>query len=263
MAPLIEESPPLPGSAHVMGLRVMISKRIWNSYDAVKEPTYCKVRLFRFHYGGPQRQRKGQCRHEITYEHPCLQPTCANCRNWHAHFLLAQELPHSADDGYPDGKPEQEPISPDIDPRILDGSWQLVESRPTSAGALRVAFNTVPRHMHTPVFTPVSKFFRNDQPSPNLPNALQPLTTFKTPSTDKYTIFLPTFLVVQSISSAPAHTQWRSTPRKRYTARLVLPSQEGKHKFELLLKKNDQRDKRREYDRARREGLKERRRRGS
>src|SRR4051812_26882874 len=42
---------------------------------AFEKRTHCKAKLIRFHYGGPQRQRKGQWQNEITYEQPCLQPT--------------------------------------------------------------------------------------------------------------------------------------------------------------------------------------------
>lgn len=84
-----------------MGPMLKIPKRLWNTYDSSGQvnstppkvrsgssrPTNCHVRFFRFQYGGPQRQRKGQWQNEITYEQPCLGPTCVSCRKWHPHLL--------------------------------------------------------------------------------------------------------------------------------------------------------------------------------
>jgi len=50
-------------------------------------PTSCKVKLFRFHYGGPKRQQKGKWQNTVTYEQPCLQLTCKSCWRWHGHIL--------------------------------------------------------------------------------------------------------------------------------------------------------------------------------
>jgi hypothetical protein len=47
----------------------------------------CKARFFRFHYGGPKRQKRGDRQDEITYEAPCLQFTCANCWKWNPHLM--------------------------------------------------------------------------------------------------------------------------------------------------------------------------------
>jgi hypothetical protein len=51
--------------------------------DPHKAPAPCKVKLFRFHYGGPNRLRRGRWQNEITYERPCLKSTCKSCRQWH------------------------------------------------------------------------------------------------------------------------------------------------------------------------------------
>lgn len=45
----------------------------------------CKVKLTRFHYGGPDRRERGKYRDLITLSTPCLQATCANCRRRHGY----------------------------------------------------------------------------------------------------------------------------------------------------------------------------------
>ena len=54
--------------------------------------TDCKVKLFRFHYGGPKRQRKGGWQNTIMYEQPCLKATCKSCWRWHGHILREEKL---------------------------------------------------------------------------------------------------------------------------------------------------------------------------
>ncbi|KAH7080850.1 hypothetical protein FB567DRAFT_114118 [Paraphoma chrysanthemicola] len=88
------------------------------------ERTSCKVKLWAFHYGGPKRVTKGASQHDVTYETPCLQSTCANCWKWHRH-LMPTERP-SQDFEHLRRDPVSsiiETVSPDIVPRILDGSW--------------------------------------------------------------------------------------------------------------------------------------------
>jgi hypothetical protein len=51
----------------------------------------CKVRFFRFHHGGPKRQKRGDRQNEITYEAPCLQLTCANCWKWNPHLMCTDD----------------------------------------------------------------------------------------------------------------------------------------------------------------------------
>ena len=53
---------------------------------------HCKVKLWRFHYGGPKRKTKGESKNKITYEQPCLRVTCANCWMWHAHLLRVERM---------------------------------------------------------------------------------------------------------------------------------------------------------------------------
>jgi hypothetical protein len=209
------------------------------------EPTHCKVKLFRFHYGGPQRQRKGQWQNEITYEQPCLQPSCPNCQRWHAHLL---QRPQSTDTGGAVGRPAQEPISPEVDPRILDGSWQYVQhqSHYLSAEGLSVLCTPADVYTKTPVLTPVVKSF------PPYAHRM-----YQAPVGGKYTIFLPTALVSRTTTTASVRSLWRTTPRKRYTARLFFTSNGGKDKFETLIKARERKEKRREYDRARRARLRE------
>jgi hypothetical protein len=51
----------------------------------------CKARFFRFHHGGPKRQKRGDRQNEITYEAPCLQLTCANCWKWNPHLMCTDD----------------------------------------------------------------------------------------------------------------------------------------------------------------------------
>ena len=89
-----------------------IPKHLWNTYDSrvqvdstqseirseSSRPTNCNVKISRFQHGGPQRQRKGQWQNEITYEQPCLRPTCISCWRWHPHLLrLVQDEPGSGE----------------------------------------------------------------------------------------------------------------------------------------------------------------------
>jgi hypothetical protein len=205
------------------------------------EPTHCKVKLFRFDYGGPQRQRKGQWQNEITYEQPCLQLSCPNCQKWHAHLLLQ---PRSSGQG----RPAQEPISPAVDPRILDGSWQHVQSHPYPLSGEGLSVPSTPADVYTKasVLSPVVKSF---------PSHIHPM--YQAPVGSKYTIFLPTPLVSRTTTTASVRSLWRTTPRRRYTARLSFASHDGKDKFGVLMKARERKDKRREYDRARRARLRE------
>jgi hypothetical protein len=264
-----------------MGLKIRIPARVWNAYQPPacaykkptprpklrlrvpappttahdinlpdpeareddREPSHCKVKLFRFHYGGPHRQRKGQWQNEITYEQPCLQPSCLNCRNWHARLL--QEEPVLEDERI--GRPAQEPISPEVDPRILDGSWQLVQDH----GVRSVVATPGDVDTKTPVLTPVFKSFPLKLQTDRRP-------MYQAPAGSKYYIMLPTPLVSRTTTAASVRSLWLTTPRKRWTAHLTFDSREAKSKFEMLMKQRERKEKRREYDRARRARLRER-----
>jgi hypothetical protein len=206
------------------------------------EPQHCKVKLFRFHYGGPSRQRKGQWQNEITYEQPCLQASCSNCRQWHARLLHEGQVLERERLG----RPAQEPISPEVDPRILDGSWQLVQDY-----GVRSVIGDV--DTETAVLTPVVKAF-----SPHHHHS----PVFQAPVGSKYHVLLPTALVSRTTTTASVRSLWRTTPRKRWAARLTFDSREGKTKFEVLMKQRERRDRRRAYDRARRARLRDSKKRG-
>lgn len=51
----------------------------------------CKARFFRFQYGGSKRQQRGGRQNEITYDSPCLKPTCANCWKWNPHLMACDD----------------------------------------------------------------------------------------------------------------------------------------------------------------------------
>jgi hypothetical protein len=81
--------PPVP---HSLQNRV-VKRRKCHSIQG--RSTSCKVKLFRFHYGGPNRQHKGRWQNEITCEQPCLQQICPNCTKWYPHLVreLIRSLP--------------------------------------------------------------------------------------------------------------------------------------------------------------------------
>jgi hypothetical protein len=55
--------------------------------ETQRDTICCKVKLFRFHHGGPRRQQKGRWQNRITYEQPCLMTGCASCRKWHPRLV--------------------------------------------------------------------------------------------------------------------------------------------------------------------------------
>jgi hypothetical protein len=59
-------------------------------------PKSCKVKLWKFHHGGPKRVTKGTQQHDITYETPCLLPTCESCCEWHSQLIQIPTLPASS-----------------------------------------------------------------------------------------------------------------------------------------------------------------------
>ncbi|OAL45132.1 hypothetical protein IQ07DRAFT_216512 [Pyrenochaeta sp. DS3sAY3a] len=91
---------------------------------------HCQVRFVQFGYGGPKRQRGGQWQNQITYETPCLSPSCKNCQKWHAHLLSpSPEASMDVDKEIERILGKRERLkSPPVDPRILDGTWRDVKS---------------------------------------------------------------------------------------------------------------------------------------
>jgi len=227
-----------------------------HGYDTpspLAHPTNCKVKIWQFRYGGPARRTKGKSQNEITLEAPCLQPTCANCSKWYPHLMGDQALPDEYTEQHIVSHAQSvEPISPDIDPRLLDGTWQeYQDNRPGSATSSAGSETN-----HTPALTPVEKSFSNDVPPPD-PN-LHSYHVYPSPTSTlpPWNILLPTSLVDQTVNTASAHSTWRSEPRRRYIARLAFASHEGKRKFEDLVRKREKKLKKQEYDRAYRARIK-------
>ncbi|KAF2026249.1 hypothetical protein EK21DRAFT_92583 [Setomelanomma holmii] len=215
------------------------------------QPASCKVRLWSFHHGGPKRATKGALQNEITYETPCLRRTCTTCQRWHPHLLQAgtstltwteHELNTSAR--------SIEPISPEIDPRILDGTWRDYQSR---RGSDRSTTSVAHSAMSTTtVLTPAIGSFVDD---PHLPDREPPAQSIyyadSPPSLQtSWNIFLPTHLVEQTATGAPAKTRWRSAPRRRYTVHLSFRTYDGRRKFSQVLLGLEKKARKREYDRA-------------
>jgi hypothetical protein len=181
--------------------------------------TNCKTKLCSFTYGGAKRAVKGAYRNDVAYETPCLQATCVSCRTWHAH-LMRDSVPLR------DETPSIEPISPDIDPRILDGTWWFTRSRDGS-------LNSLPSELG---LSPVDK-------APEYPDIVRAAVESLRA---RWNIFLPTSLVQRTIATAQVRTQWRSSPRKRWTARLRFTSWGGKENFRDIVQ---MRERKRGYDR--------------
>jgi hypothetical protein len=244
--------------------KIRIPKWAWNSFKPqdqekpVPPSPYhrgCKTKLWRFHHGGPKRGVKGAMQNEITYETPCLQSGCANCWKWHPNLMRDQyspgELPN--EDVSRIDEVDIEPISPEIDPRILNGTWQDYMSQRSSTESMG-SFELT-ETIGTPVLTPVKSSFDYDSVNPDVYLPLQH-DIDDIPTDQEYHIFLPTSIVSGTISGAPTKTRWRCTPRQRHTVRLCFPSHAGKRKFRLLVLRRDKKAKKAVYDREYRARLK-------
>jgi hypothetical protein len=221
--------------------------------ETTPKPKSCKVKLWGLHHGGPKRLTKGALQNEVIYETPCLQPTCSNCLKWHPHLMREQTMPdHYFDEVVLEessthahaARPEVEPLSPEIDPHIIDGTWRSYQSRRSSSSSALSSITC--SEVNALVLTPVKTSFFSDLDHHPPPFHVTP----SAPSNQLYNIWLATSLLAQTATTAPATTTWRSTPRRRYTARLTFASHEGKGKFRDLIRKKERKAKRQEYDRA-------------
>jgi hypothetical protein len=148
-----------PSSVHV-------ADQIRETTPSARQPASCKVKLWAFQYGGPKRVAKGASQNEVTYEQPCLQPTCANCWKWHPQLMQGHAPVHApADEQSYTSSSMTEPVDPDIDPRILDGSWRDHQSRHGSGRSpSSLAYSAT---SNATVLTPVDRSFSDDEQSPN------------------------------------------------------------------------------------------------
>jgi hypothetical protein len=200
-------------------------------------PRNCKVKLKNFHYGGPKRVTKGAFQNEITHDAPCLQPTCTSCWTHHQHLMNRATLSDEQNVFHP----APNPLSPPIDPRILDGSWRFDLTLQDGAES-NLENKREPEEPRFPAFM--------QMPDAPVQARHDPRSHFAPPNR-AYDILLPTSMVNQTISGAPARTQWRSEPR-RHIVRLAFVSRDGRGRFAELVKRREKKDKRREYDRVRR-----------
>ena len=193
-------------------------------------PTNCRTKLWRFTYGGTKRAVKGEHRNDVAYEAPCLQSTCVSCCTWHAR-LMHDPVPL---------RDETPSISPNIDPRIPDGTWRFAQSRAASSSG--------------EVATPVNES-REGSEYPDVVRAAVEA------SRSRWSVSLPTSLLEQMVSTAEVRTRWRGSPRQRWMARVKFVSSGGKEKFRDLVKLRE-RGERGSIGLVRREGGKEERRDG-
>jgi hypothetical protein len=201
-------------------------------------PKPCRTKLWAFHHGGTNRVTKGPSRHRTAYDTPCLQRTCSSCWTWHARLMGSVE-----------------PISPAVDPRILDGTWRACRSRRGSGeGVLEEALESAAAEgIRTPVLTPVEKGVAHsceDVPRGEVVDALQ------SPALCDYDVFQPTSLVEQAGFTAPAKTEWRNSPEDGWTTCLKFVSREGKLKFREWVQRREKKERKRRYDREYRARLK-------
>ncbi|KAI1684544.1 hypothetical protein KJE20_04828 [Pyrenophora tritici-repentis] len=124
--------------------------------EEARTRTRCKIKLARFHYGGPQRQQQGQWRNRITFEQPCLHPTCPRCLKWHADIMRKLTPEHVVEEGHRSERKQDGGLSSGIHPRLLDKT-PLVEQATTSNVPAETTWRSTPRESYT-----VRLLFRSD-----------------------------------------------------------------------------------------------------
>jgi hypothetical protein len=211
--------------------------------EAVARPTNCKTKTGRFQYG----------RHDISYAGPCLRETCKSCWIWHGRVMRDEALPDQhvgAEEGSGGGIEgggdggecaQVEPISPPIDPSILDGTWRTLWTH--DPGFQNPNTPLVSPTSHTPVLTPVDRCLTS-VPVSSSPDYMH---------SRSYNIFIPTSLANTAVAGASAKTGWRDEPRRRLTVRLPV----GGERLGAVIKERERREKARAYGRARRAKKKE------
>lgn len=230
--------------------------------DAALSPTSprgCKVKVWRFRYGGPKHTVKGKLRNEVTLETPCLRATCANCWKWHPHLMYNQEAPEEPCEWQMQQQLVSaiEPTSPEIDPRILDGSWKFHQSRRASVASITSikSFALPDVSSSTPTLTPVKFAFSSCNLSRK--NLLCPYEI----NDNKLLqfcpdIFQPTSLMNEAMLPTSTEYTRRLAYRPPQTTCLVFRSQAGKKGFSDLVRKRERKVKKAAYDRAYRARMK-------
>jgi hypothetical protein len=217
------------------------------------EQRSCKTKLWAFHHGGPKRGVRGAMQNEITYESPCLQYACANCWKWQPHLMHSQYSLGELLSEYATkvDKVDMEPLSPEIDPHILNNTWHNHTSRRSSTSAKSAASLEFPDPNASPILTPVKPSFAYDTLYSEA--CLPPHHDIDDIAPDQPdTFLLPASLTNQAVLAAPRKTQWLCTPRQQRTLRLCFSSHVGKKKFRELVVKREKKAKKAIYDRARR-----------
>lgn len=216
-------------------------------------PTDCKVKLWAFHHGDPKRVTKGMAMHNIEYSTPCLQLSCKTCMQWHPHLMHEIESQSESLERKASYSSVIEPISPDIDPRILDGSWQLYQDRRGSASSAQSS--TQLEMITIPQLTPVKHSFDSDDSS--IEGGISPHSLLNsTALAPEWQVSLPASLAAQATATTGAQSRWRAAPREQYVFRLIFLSHEGKTKFVDDLRKRERKLKKQIYDRQRRAKMK-------
>ena len=220
-------------------------------------PRQCKVKITRFQYGGPDARVGGKYRDMITLEAPCLQPTCANCWKWHAHLMRSPlDTDASLDNVHSFEHPETSPLSPAIDPRILDDKWRMHSSRRNSATdipglTVPSAYGQSSASSTTPVLTPVDCVLATQRRFDRAARLHSYTSTV--PAAPKYNVFLPKSLLRHTASQAASFkTRWREAARQSYTVRLSFSTDTGKVEFMTVLHEQARKEIKRERDCLRR-----------
>lgn len=140
-----------------------------------------------------------------------------------------------------------------IDPRLLDGTWQSYQDQDqmSSTSSSSTSTQAAP--------TRIRDFVRVAQPiiEPLSPVILSPpQNIYPSPSTSAWDVFLPSPLINKTVNTAEVHSKWCEEPRRTGVVKCVFKSREGKRKFVELVKSREKKEKKREYDRARRATMK-------
>ncbi|KAF2621706.1 hypothetical protein BU25DRAFT_463495 [Macroventuria anomochaeta] len=213
----------------------------------------CKVKVSRFQYGGPDARVGGRYRDMITLETPCFQTTCKNCWMGHGHLMRSLSRTDSAHNLE---HPEMEPLSPAVDPMIVNDEWQMYQSRRNSTTDISAL--TVPSARgqistdSSPILTPVDAAFAT-QCGFNRLLTPSPYTSTAPATPQKYNIFLPTSLLRHTASQTlPSKTRWRETSRQHHTVRLAFSTNKGRAEFKSLVHEQAKKGIKRERERLRR-----------
>jgi hypothetical protein len=219
-------------------------------------PKGCKVKLWRFQYGGPRHVVKGAQQSQVTLDSPCLRATCANCWRWHTHLMYDQKSPDEHLEQEVNDRPAFElgPTCPEIDPRILNGNWNVAQSPSTSAeSTTSLALTEMSTSM--PTLTPVKFSSPSCDQSPGSYSCPYEMMNAD-PLRVCADVSLPKSLISAAMPIITMEYLRRSAHHRPRTTCLVFSSDAGKKEYRDLIKRRERKLKKQAYDRAYRAKMK-------